>query len=175
MGAIILFKRFFFSKSLRMFLKSNTIFPEGRLSTRLFRNHMCSVLAIFPFWKTRALKNVRTHPSANSTPFTGTLPHELPFHFCIRRQLYQDNYPHPRVRLGAVLGVLNCVVQPAPLRLSPLCHLTVKQPAASTTSRYLFPLLLSALGHNSAASPNSKGGGAFRGPVGGLKHPEVVF
>ena len=65
--------------------------------------------------------------------------------------------PSPPPHLVAVLGVLSCVAQPASLCASSLCHLAMKQSAASTTPRYHFPLFLAALGHNTVSTPNSKG------------------
>lgn len=39
-------------------VEPNSIFSEGCLTTRSFRTHLkCSVLAPFPFWNNRALKN----------------------------------------------------------------------------------------------------------------------
>ena len=54
---------------------------------------------------------------------TCTLPHDLPFRFCIHAQLYQYGCspppPSPRFHLIAALGVLCCEALPALLRLVP--------------------------------------------------------
>ena len=58
------------------------------------------------------------------------------------------------------------------LSASSLCHLAMKQSAASTTPRYNVPPFLAAVGHNSLYSEQQ--GKAFRGSLSGSKHPEVV-
>ena len=89
---------------------------------------------------------------------TGTLTHDLPFHFCINRQQYQYGCPTPapfpcRHSWRPLLrGVASCS-PPRPCA----SHLVIKHSAASTTTRYRLPPFLAAVGHDSVSTPNAKG------------------
>ena len=99
------------------------------------------------------------------------LPPDLSFRFCIRRQLYVSvRLPFPP--LVAIFGVLSCVAQPAPLCLVPV------PPRHETVRRFDDPpvplpaLLSRPRSEHRLYSEQQRN--FFRGPIGGLKNPEVV-
>ena len=99
-------------------------------------------------------------PVATQVPLisrTGTLPHDLHFYFCIRRQQYQYGCPSlspPPLPLSLLLAPSAAAWHYQLLSASSLCHLVMKHSAASTTPRYHFPPFLAAVGHSTVSMPN---------------------
>ena len=88
---------------------------------------------------------------------TGTLPHDLPLRFFIHLQLYQYGCSPPPRPPGSPWLLLLAQQRCQLFSASPLCHLFMKRPAASTIPRCQIPLFLAALGHSTVSTPNSKG------------------
>ena len=97
---------------------------------------------------------------------TGTLPHDLRFHFCIRQQLcpYSSTLisvrvspppAHPPVFPLSLFLASSAAWRSQLFSAAPLCHLVMKRSAASKIPWRPFPLFLAAVDHSAVS--NSKG------------------